>query len=226
MDCSKPGLPVRHQLLEFSQTRVHWVSDAIQPAHPLSFPSPPVLSLSQHQGLFKWVNPSRQVAKVLRVSASTSVLPMNTQDWSPLVWTGWISLQSKGLSRVFSNTTVQKHQLFSTQLSLPSSLTQPYMTTGKTVALPRGTFVGKVMSLLFNMLYSLVVTFYPSVFLCHACGHHLQWFSSPPPPQLKSATVSTVPYVFAMKWWHRMPWSSFSECLALSQLFHSLLSLS
>ena len=68
--------------------------------------------------IFQWVSSSHQVAKVFRVSASTSVLPMNTQDWFPLGWTGWTSLQSKGLSRVFSNTTVQKHQFFSTQLSL------------------------------------------------------------------------------------------------------------
>ena len=101
-----------------AQTHVHWVGDAIQPAHPLSSPSPPALNLSQHQGLFKWVSSSHQGAKVLGVTASTSVLPMNTQDWSPLGWTGWISLQSKGLSRVFSNTTVQKHQFFGTQLSL------------------------------------------------------------------------------------------------------------
>ena len=99
------------------QTNVHWVSDEIQPSHPLLSPSPPAFNLSQHQGLFKGVRSSRQVAKVL-VSASASVLPMNIQDWFPLEWTGWISLQSKGLSRVFSNTTVQKHQFFSAQLSL------------------------------------------------------------------------------------------------------------
>ena len=63
--CSMPGLPVPHQLLEFTQTHVHWVSDAIQPPHPLSSPSPPAFSLSQHQGLFKWVSSSHQVAKVL-----------------------------------------------------------------------------------------------------------------------------------------------------------------
>ena len=65
MDLSTPGLPVHHQLLEFTQTHVHWVSDAIQPSHPLSFPSPPAFNLSQHQGLFKWVSSSHQVAKVL-----------------------------------------------------------------------------------------------------------------------------------------------------------------
>ena len=117
MNCSMPALPVYHQLPEFTQTHVHWVGDAIQTSYPLLSPSPPALNLSQHQGLFQWVRSLHQVAKVL-VSASTSVLPMNTQDWSPLRWTGWISLQSKGLSRVFSNTTVQKHQFFSAQLSL------------------------------------------------------------------------------------------------------------
>ena len=65
MDCNMPGLPVYHHLLEFTQTHVHWVGDAIQPSHPLSSPSPPVFNLSQHQGLFKWVSSSHQVAKVL-----------------------------------------------------------------------------------------------------------------------------------------------------------------
>ena len=101
MNCSTPGLPVHYQLPESTQTHVHWVGDAIQPSHPLLSPSPPALSLSQHQGLFQWVSSLHQVAKVLGVSASTSVLPMNTQAWS--AWTGWISLQSKGLSRVFLN---------------------------------------------------------------------------------------------------------------------------
>ena len=108
MDCSMPGFPVSQQLPEFTQTHVLWVSDAIQPSQPLSSPSPPTFNLSQHQGLFQWVSSTHEVAKVLEFPASTSVLPMNTQDWSPLGWTGWISLQSKGLSRVFSNTTVQK----------------------------------------------------------------------------------------------------------------------
>ena len=86
------------------------------------------------------------------VSASTSVLPMNTQDWSPLGWTGWISLESKGLSRVFSNTTVQKHQFIGAQFFFIVQLSNPYMTNGKTIALTRWTFVGKVTSLLFNIL--------------------------------------------------------------------------
>ena len=119
MNRSTPGFPVHHQLPESTQTHVHWVGDAIQPSHPLSSPSPPALNLSQHHCLFQCVSSSHQVAKVLGVSASTSVPPMNTQDWwSPLGWTGWLSLQSKGLSRVFSSTTVQKHQFFGAQLSL------------------------------------------------------------------------------------------------------------
>ena len=109
MDCSTPGLPVHHQLPEFTQTHVHWIGDAIQPSHTLSSPSPPAFNLSQHQGLFQWVSSLHQVAKVLEF-ASTLVLPVNTQDWSPLGWTGWLSLQSKGLSRVFSNTTLQQHR--------------------------------------------------------------------------------------------------------------------
>ena len=111
-----------HQLLEFTQTHVHPVDDAIQPSHPLSSPSPPALNLSQHQGLFQWVTSSHQVARVLgfqlQHQASSFILPMNIQDWFPLGWTGWISLQSKGLSRVFSNTTGQKHKFFGAQLSL------------------------------------------------------------------------------------------------------------
>ena len=89
------------------------------PSHPLSSPSPPPApNPSQHQGLFKWVNSLfAWGGQSIGVSASPSVLPMNTQDWSPLGWTGWISLQSKRLSRVFSNTTVQKHEFFSAQLS-------------------------------------------------------------------------------------------------------------
>jgi len=94
------------------------------------------------------------------VPASPSVLPMNIQDWFPLRLTGLISLQSKGLSRVFSNTTVQKHQFFSAQFLSCPTLTS-ILTTGKTIALTRWTFVGKVMSLLFNMLSRLVIAFLP-----------------------------------------------------------------
>ena len=121
MNCSTPGLPVHHQLPEFTQTHVHQVDDAIQPSHPLSSPPPPASNPSQHQSLFQWVKLFAWGGQSTGVSASASVLPKNTQDWFPLEWTCWISLQSKGLSRVFSNTTVQKHQFFSAQLSSQSN---------------------------------------------------------------------------------------------------------
>ena len=120
MNRSTPGLPVHHQLPEFTQTHVHRVGDAIQPSHPLSSPSLPTLKPSQHQGLFR-CQFFASGALGISVSASASVLPMNIQDWFPLGWTGWISFQSKGLTRVFSNTTVQKQQFFSVQLSLWSN---------------------------------------------------------------------------------------------------------
>ena len=107
------------------------------------------------------------------VSASALVLPMNIHESFPLRLTGLISLQSKGFSRVFSNTTVQKHQFFSTQPFIVQLL-HPYMTTGNTIALTRQTFVSKVMSLLFNMLSRLVITFLPR-------SKHLliSWLQSP-----------------------------------------------
>ena len=114
---SMPGFPVHHQLPKFTQTHVHWVSDAFQPSHPLSSPSPPALVLPSIRVFSK--------ESVLRIRWSkywslsfNIILPINIYDWFPLGWTGWISLQFKGLSRVSSNTTVQKHQFFSTQLSL------------------------------------------------------------------------------------------------------------
>ena len=121
MNHSTPSLPVRQQLPDFTQTHVHRVGDAIQPSHSPLSPSPPAPNLSQHQGLFQWVNSSPEVAKVLEFQLQHKSFQMNTQDWSPLGWTGWISLQSKGLLRVFSDTTVQKHQFFGAQLSSQSN---------------------------------------------------------------------------------------------------------
>ena len=123
MNRSTPGLPVHHELPEFTQTFIHQVGDAIQPSHPLSSPSSPAPNPSQQQSLFQWVNSSHEVWRSIGVSALASVLSENTQDWSLLEWTAWISLQSKGLSRVFSNTTVQKYQFFSAQLSYCPTLT-------------------------------------------------------------------------------------------------------
>ena len=113
-----PGLPVHHQLPEFTQTHVHWVGDALQPSHPLSSPSPPAFSLSQHQCLVPVSQFFASGGQSIGTWASASVLPMIIRDWFPLGLAGLISLQSKALSRVFSNSTVQKHQFFCTQLSL------------------------------------------------------------------------------------------------------------
>ena len=117
MDCRTPGLPVHHQLQEFTLTHVHWVSDAIKPSHPPSSPSP-AFKLSQHQGVFKWVSSSHQVAKILAFKLQHQSFQWTITANLPLGRTGWISLQSKGLLKVFSNTTVQKHQFFCAQLSL------------------------------------------------------------------------------------------------------------
>ena len=119
---------------------------------PQSFPALGSFQMSQ---LLAWGGQS------IGVSASASVLPKKSQDWSPSEWTGWISLQSKGLSRVFSNTTVQTHQFFGAQLSSQSNSHIRTWLLEKTLALIRRTFVGKVMSLLLNMLSRLVITFLP-----------------------------------------------------------------
>ena len=121
MDGSMPGFPVLHQLPEFTQTHVHWVGDAVQLSHPLLSASPLAFNPSQHQSLFQWVSSSHQGGQSIRPSASASVLPTNIQDWFPLGLTGLISLLFNGLSRIFSNTIVQKHQFFSAQLSLWSN---------------------------------------------------------------------------------------------------------
>ena len=109
MDCSSPGFPVHHQLSELAQTHVHRVGDAVQPTHPLPSPSPPAFNLSQHQDLFQWVSSSHQVAKDWRFNFSIS--PSNEYLGLISFKIDWLDLQ------VFSNTTVQKRQLFGTQLS-------------------------------------------------------------------------------------------------------------
>ena len=100
MDCSMPGFPVHHQLLELAQTHVHWVSDTTELSHPLSSPSPPALNLSQHQSLFQWVSSSHQVAKVLEFQLQHQSFPMNIK------WVGLVALKRKrkdsGLSEIES----------------------------------------------------------------------------------------------------------------------------
>jgi len=153
-----PGLPVHHQLLELTQTHVHWVGDAIQPSHPLLSPSLPTFNLSQHQGLFQWVSSSHQVAKVLEFSFSIS--PSN--EYSGLISFRMDRLNLLAVQRTHKSL-LQHHSskalilwhsdFFTVQLSHP-------MTTGKTIALTRWSLVGKVMSLLFNMLSRLVISFF------------------------------------------------------------------
>ena len=142
MHCSIPGLPVHHQLLEITQTHVHWVGDAIQPPHPLSSPSPifPSMRVFSNESVpcIRWL---KYWSLSFSISPSNEYLMLqfqlqhqSFQDWFPLGWTGLIFSQSKGLSRVFSKTIVQKHQFFSSQLSLWSNshihiwlLEKPYL---------------------------------------------------------------------------------------------------
>ena len=114
MNRSTPGLPVHHQLLQFTQTHVHWLSDAIQPSHPLSSPSPPAFNLS-HFRVFSNESVFASGSQNIAVSPSTSVIPMNTQEWSPLRWTGCISLQARDAQE--SSQTPQFKSIISSELS-------------------------------------------------------------------------------------------------------------
>ena len=240
MDCSTPGVPALRCLLEPAQTRVHQGGDAIQPSHsvipffscPQSFPASGSFPMSQFFLL--------QVTKVLEIQL-LSVLPMNIQGWSPLGLIGLMSLQSKGLSKIFSNTTVQKHQFFSAQPSLWSKSHIHKWLLEKNIAFTTQTFVVNVISL-FNTLSRSVMAFLPR------CKRRLiSWLQSPSTvhihhPQststihkttillileskkIKSVTVSIVLPIYLPWSDDQMPWFSFFECRVLSQLFHSPLS--
>ena len=158
MNCSTPGFPVLHHFLQLTQTHVHRVGDAIQPSHPLSSPFPPTFSLSQYQGLFQSVRSCIRWPKY----RSFSISPFN--EYSGLIffrifWLDLLAVQGtlKSLLQHHSSKVLilQHSAFFIVQLS------HLYMTTGKTIALIRRTFVGKVMSLLFNMLSRLVIAFLP-----------------------------------------------------------------
>ena len=160
MDCSLPGFPVHHQLLELTQTHVHWVSGSIQTSHHLSSPSPPTFNLLQHQVF------SNESALGIRRSKywsfSFNISPSN--EYSGLIsfrmdWLDLLSIQGtlkSLLQHHSSKASILRHSAF-----FIVQLSHPYMTTGKTIALTRQTFVGKVMCLLFNMLSRLVITFLP-----------------------------------------------------------------
>ena len=160
MNRSTPGLPVHHELPEFTQIYIHRIGDAIQPSHPLSSPSPPAPKPSQHQRLFQWANSSHEVAKVLEFSFS--IIPSKEHP-------GLISfrmdcldlLTVQGIFRSLFQYHSSKASILWCSAFFTVQLSHPYMTTRKTIALTRWTFVGKVMSLLFNMLSRLVITFLP-----------------------------------------------------------------
>ena len=151
LNCSTPRLPLQHQLQEFTQTHVHQVGVAIQPSHPLSSPSPPVPNPSQHQSLFQCVNSSHEVAKGLEFQLSHHSFQRNPR--ADLLQNGLVqSLCSPRVSQESSPTPQFKSIILRRSAFFTVQLSHPYMTTGKTMALTWRTLVGKVMSLLLNML--------------------------------------------------------------------------
>ena len=206
MDCSTPGLPVHHQCPELTQTHVHQVSDAIQPSHLLSAPSPPPSVFSSIRVFSK--------ESVLHIrwpkywSFSFSISPFNEYSWLISFRIDWFDLLAvqrtlKSLSPHHSSkaSILQCSAFFIVQLS------HPYVTTEKTIALNRQNFVGKVMPLLFNTLSRLIIAFLPR-------SKHLliSWLQSPfavilEPPKIKYHMFPLFTYLFAMKWLDWMPWS-------------------
>ena len=153
---------------------------------------------------------SKSGGQSIGTSASASILPMNIQGWFPWGLTGWISLQSKGFSKVFSSTIVQKHQFFGAQQKNLVQLSHPYMTTGKNIALTICTFVGNILTLFFNMLSRFVIAFLPG-----SKGLLIPWLQSPStvilePKKIKCVTAST----FSIY----LPWSDGTRCHDLSFL--------
>ena len=172
MNRSTPALLVHHQLPEFTQTHVHWVGDAIQSSHPLLSLSLLTFNLSQHQGLFKWVSSSHQVAKILEFLISFRM------DWLDL-----LAVQGTLKSPLQHHSS--KASILWCSAFFKVQLSYAYMTTGKTIALTRWNFVGKVMSLLFNMLSRLVITVLP-----RSKRLLISWLQSPSalilePPKIK-----------------------------------------
>ena len=201
MDCSMPGFPVLQHLLEFAQIHVHWVSDAIQPSHPLLPPSPHALNLSQHQDLFQWVGLLHLMAKVLELQFQHQSFQW-ISGWFPLGLTGLISLLSKEplkslLQHDNSKPSIVQHSAF-----FMVQLSHPYKTAGKTIALIIQNFFGKVMSLLFNMLPRFVIPFLPR----NKCLLIL-WPKSTVCRDFGDQKNQPPPHLFGMKWWIWMPWS-------------------
>ena len=194
MNCSTPGLPVHNQLPDFTQTHVHRVRDAIQPSHPLSStspvpPIPPTFRVFSNESTLRMRWPKYW-------SFSFSIIPSN--EHSELIFKmdclDLLAVQGTLKSIKSSKASILHHSAFFT-----IQLSHPYMTNGETIPLTRQTFVGKVMSLLFNMLSKLVITFLP-----RSKCLLISWLHSPSavilePPKIKFLTVSTVSHLFAMK---------------------------
>ena len=160
MDYSTPGLPVHHQLPEFTQTHVHWVGDAIQPSHPLSSPSPPAPNLSQHQGLFN--ESAFRISWPKYWSLSFNICPFKEHPGLISFRMDWLDLLAvQGTLKSLLQHHSSKASILWHSPFFIVQLLHPYMTTGETIVLIRRTFVDKVMSLLLNMLSRLVVTFLP-----------------------------------------------------------------
>ena len=141
MNRNTPGLPVHHQLPEFTQTHVHRVSDAIQPFHPLLSPSAPAPNPSQHQGLFQWLNSSHEVAKVLEFQLQCQFF-----QWTPrtdLLGMGWDLLSGQGTLKSLLQHHNSKASILRRSAFFTVQLSHPYMTTGKTIALTRRTLLTK-----------------------------------------------------------------------------------
>ena len=160
MNCSMPLFPVLHYLLELDQTHVHWVGDAIQLSHPLSSPSPLAFNLPQHQGLFQWVSCSHWMTKTLEFQLQHQ--SFQRVGWFPKMdWFDLLALQGtlrSLLQHHSSKASILRHSAF-----FIVQLSHPYVTNGKTIALTRRTFAGKVTSLIFNLLSRLVIAFLPRV---------------------------------------------------------------
>ena len=197
MDCSTPAFPVHHHAPGAYANSRNIKSVAIQPSHPLSPPFPPAFNLSQHQS-FPMTQFFTSDGQTIGVSASASVFPINILNWFPLGLTGLISLLPKGLSRVFSSTTVQKQQFFSCQPSLWSN------SHIHTWLLEKPEFwwyrpLSEKWSLSFNVLSNFVTVFPPrSKYLLISCLQSLSTVILEPKKR-KAVTVSIFPLLFAMK---------------------------
>jgi len=159
MDFSTPGIPVHHQLPEYTQTHVYWVGDTILPSYPLLSPFPPAFNLSQHQGLFQWVSSSHQAAKGLEFQLQHQSFQWIFRiDFFRMDWLDLLAIQ--GMLKSLLQHHSSKVSILWGSAFFILQLSHPYVTTVKSIALTRWTFVGKVMSLLFNMLSRLIKTFF------------------------------------------------------------------